>query len=290
MSVKDDPRARANTFATVVGESAASVLSQVAGAPWTAAATPAEDESRSPILVRFQATDSLRGEFAFLLDLRDAAKLSKLFVGEDWTNAPTEMSSDDAEAVDELLRQIAGTAATALRPHFGKLELHFAGHDVPNWNVEDRWTIELQSSGHVIRLHLQLSTELVSPIPPEPEHTSHELLPTPALAPASASHEKKPANTGDLVRNLLNDGNLDLLLDIELGVTLRFGRREMLMKDILELSTGSVIELDRMVTEPVDLLVDRKIIARGEVVIVEGNYGLRVTEVTTPQQRIDCLQ
>ncbi|HZQ96258.1 MAG TPA: flagellar motor switch protein FliN [Candidatus Sulfotelmatobacter sp.] len=77
-------------------------------------------------------------------------------------------------------------------------------------------------------------------------------------------------------------GNLDLLLDVELGVTLRFGERRMLLREVLELNAGAVIELDRLVQEPVDLLLDGRVIARGEVVVVDGNYGLRVTEIAAP--------
>jgi len=73
--------------------------------------------------------------------------------------------------------------------------------------------------------------------------------------------------------------NLDLLADVELDVTLCFGGRRMLLHEILQLASGSVVELDRQVQEPADLLLDGKLIARGEVVVVDGNYGLRVLEV-----------
>jgi flagellar motor switch protein FliN/FliY len=72
-------------------------------------------------------------------------------------------------------------------------------------------------------------------------------------------------------------------MDLELEVTLRFGGRNLLLKDVLELGPGSVLELDRQVQEPADLLLDGKMIARGEVVMVNGNYGLRVSEVFTSQ-------
>jgi len=74
---------------------------------------------------------------------------------------------------------------------------------------------------------------------------------------------------------------LGMLMDVELVVTVRFGGRRMPLKDILDLCAGSVVELDQQVQEPVDLLLDGKLIARGEVVVVDGNYGLRVTEVLT---------
>lgn len=73
--------------------------------------------------------------------------------------------------------------------------------------------------------------------------------------------------------------NLELLRDAELEVTLRFGEGEMALRDILELDTGAVIELDRQLQEPAELFAGGKLVARGEVVVVDGNYGLKVTEV-----------
>ena len=68
-------------------------------------------------------------------------------------------------------------------------------------------------------------------------------------------------------------------MDVELKLALRFGSRRMLLQEILDLGTGAVVELDRRVQEPVELLLDGKLVARGEVVVVDGNYGLRVTEM-----------
>ena len=76
--------------------------------------------------------------------------------------------------------------------------------------------------------------------------------------------------------------NLDLVMNVELNVTLRFGQRQLSLREVLELTTGSVVELDRQVEEPVELLLNGMVIARGEAVVIDGNYGLRVTEVTQP--------
>jgi flagellar motor switch protein FliN len=76
--------------------------------------------------------------------------------------------------------------------------------------------------------------------------------------------------------------NLNLVMDVELNVSLRFGQRRLPLSDVLGLSSGSIVELDRMVDEPVELYLDGKLIARGEAVIVDGNYGLRVTEIPQP--------
>jgi flagellar motor switch protein FliN len=67
-----------------------------------------------------------------------------------------------------------------------------------------------------------------------------------------------------------------------LNVTLRFGQRRLTLREVMELTSGSVIELDRQVDEPVELLLDGKVIARGEAVVIDGNYGLRVTDVPQP--------
>jgi flagellar motor switch protein FliN/FliY len=76
--------------------------------------------------------------------------------------------------------------------------------------------------------------------------------------------------------------NLRLVMDVELNVSVLFGQRQLPLRDVLALASGSVVELDRMVDEPVELLLDGKLIARGEAVIVDGNYGLRVTEIPQP--------
>jgi len=83
---------------------------------------------------------------------------------------------------------------------------------------------------------------------------------------------------------------LELLLDVELEASLRFGCREMPLGEILDLGPGDVVELDRHVSDPVDLIVGDKIVARGEVVLVNGNFGLRVSEVAAPRKRLESIR
>ena len=86
------------------------------------------------------------------------------------------------------------------------------------------------------------------------------------------------------------DNGLGLLCDVELDATLQFGSREMLLREVLELGPGDVIELDRHISDPVDLVVGDRIVARGEVVVANGNFALRVTEVATPQFRLESIR
>src|SRR5271155_5610271 len=85
------------------------------------------------------------------------------------------------------------------------------------------------------------------------------------------------------------DGGVGLLCDVELDATLQFGSREMSLREVLELGPGDVIELDRHVSDPVDLVVGDRIVARGEVV-ASGNFALRITEVATPQLRLESIR
>jgi flagellar motor switch protein FliN/FliY len=97
---------------------------------------------------------------------------------------------------------------------------------------------------------------------------------------ATADHERTPSEEDG--KTAQKHVNLDLVMDVELNVTLRFGRRRLTLREVLDLTSGSVVELDRQVEEPVELLLDGVVIAKGEAVVIDGNYGLRVTEVLQP--------
>lgn len=80
--------------------------------------------------------------------------------------------------------------------------------------------------------------------------------------------------------------NLDLLMDIKLQLTVELGRTELPIKKVLELTRGSIIELEKVAGEPVELYANGKLVAHGEVVVIEDNFGLRITSITEPEERI----
>ena len=83
--------------------------------------------------------------------------------------------------------------------------------------------------------------------------------------------------------------NLELLLEVELDLSVSFGRTVLPLEDVLKLSSGSIVELNRSAADPVDVLVNDSVIARGEVVVVDGNYGIRVTEIVSRKERIRSI-
>ena len=85
------------------------------------------------------------------------------------------------------------------------------------------------------------------------------------------------------------EANLDLILDIPLSVTVELGRSKMLINDLLQLGQGSVIELTKLVGDPLEVLVNDKLVARGEVVVVNEKFGVRLTDIVTPMERVKSL-
>jgi flagellar motor switch protein FliN/FliY len=110
-------------------------------------------------------------------------------------------------------------------------------------------------------------------------------VPLEAPKVAEDSTSLKPALSDDLAK-VAGSRTFELLLDVELPVSVSFGRATLRISDALNLVSGSLIELDRALTDPVELLVNNSVIARGEVVVVEGNYGVRLTEIVSHRERL----
>jgi flagellar motor switch protein FliN/FliY len=104
-----------------------------------------------------------------------------------------------------------------------------------------------------------------------------QIAPSPPKPPAREEHDGE------------NLTNLNLLLDIPLEITAELGRTRMIIHDLLQLGQGSVIELNKLAGEPLEILVNHKLIARGEVVVVNEKFGIRLTDIISPMERIKQL-
>jgi flagellar motor switch protein FliN/FliY len=262
------------------------VLSQVAGVPViveaeaegeSEATVAAADSSEVGVVYRF--SNVLTGEMAILSASAGAVQLAQIL-----TSEPADPSAafdvDRREAYQELLNQVAGQVATSVKAAAkDEVEIKPSGSGVPAWQPAIRSGIRIAADKlGPIHLSLALSKELAESL------RALEAKDRSGVADAEPAFE--PRSDSVIGRN----SNLELLLDVTLDATIRFGEKQMLLRDVLELYPGVAIALDRKVQEPVELLVGGRIVACGEVVIVDGNYGLRVTEIITPQQRIATLQ
>lgn len=119
-----------------------------------------------------------------------------------------------------------------------------------------------------------------------------ELILTPPAAASEPDSRSSRARSDDepAAPEVFRSRTMELLLDVDLPVSISFGRTQLAMKDVLKLTTGSIVELNRGVNEPVEVLVNRCLIARGEVVVVEGNYGVRIQEIASRQDRLRSLR
>ncbi len=233
-----------------------------------------------------------RGEMALRLPAASGTRLARKFLGgtaaEGSTAAPTtaegispedispeRISAENKEALEELLRQIAGLAATALAATAGgEVQLHLSASAAPSWSSDAVVCLQTRDeAGTSITLEIQISPALAAALRPLEQSTPS----APTLSPASASTAVQPSPLSSTLPAA--SSSYSRLMDVGLDVKLRFGTRRMLLRDVLALSAGVVVELDNALHSPVDLLLDGRLIAQGDVVIVDGKYGLRITEV-----------
>ena len=111
------------------------------------------------------------------------------------------------------------------------------------------------------------------------------------IAWEDANTSKENIKTDDTAKHTSKNGspNLDFILDIPLKVSVELGRTKLLVNELLQLSQGSVIELNKLAGEPLEVLVNDKLIARGEAVVVNEKFGVRITDIMTPMERIEKL-
>jgi len=209
------------------------------------------------------AQASLQGEascrLAFGVSTSTALQLARAMMGETPDDAAT-FTPEDQELLVEFWRQSLGRASADLKPMLADMAIQYVDATAPEWQSAMAAAVTLESDKAKIEFLVQLSMEMVRRLA--------------AAEPAATGVDEVPASAISTTVN-----NLDLLLDVPLAVTLRFGQRRMPLREILQLTSGSVVELDRKAEDAVDLLLDERLIARGQVVVVDGCYGLRVSEV-----------
>jgi flagellar motor switch protein FliN len=182
----------------------------------------------------------------------------------------------------EILGQSLGVMARSIGAVFGHEVTCEAGveraalHDVGGWAAVTMRFPDTELPPMHLALGGRLLSALASPPRPEIEH--------------AVAAEPPPALPVDAGEPLPRSRTMDLLLDVDLPVSISFGKTQIPLKDVLKLTTGSIVELNRGVNDQVEVLVNQCLIARGEVVVVEGNYGVRIQELASRQDRLRSLR
>src|SRR6266403_847901 len=250
------------------------VLSQVSGTASGKSAVfeissqplPAAD---SDVWYMVVAGGAVHGEMTLRLPAASGTSLAQKFLGEAEPAVEgitvENITPENKQALEELLRQIAGLAATALASTAGgEVQLHLSASTAPSWSSDAIVCLQTRNeAGTAITVEIQISPALAAELQPR-------VQPTPAGQ--TSAQPSPPSSTPP-------SSSYGRLMDVGLDVKLRFGTRRMLLRDVLALSAGVVVELDNALHSPVDLLLDGRLIAQGEVVVVDGKYGLRITDV-----------
>jgi len=264
------------------------VLSQISGQPNTfEIVLEPMVATDSDLFYAIVASGAVQGEMEIRLSTSSALRLASRFLGESEPspdqNSGT-ISDEKREALDELLRQIGGLAATGVAGiTAGQVQFQFKRGEAP-WSRNSDQIATLRTrdeAGIEIAFEIRLSPALVSSIEAQTSASHHPpQVPSPApaaLPPESRREQPRSDSSPDA------SAAFERLHQVELGVKLRFGTRSMLLRDVLALSSGLVVELDNKLNSPVDLLLDGRVIARGDVVVIDGMYGLRVTDIPDPK-------
>lgn len=265
-----------HSFVDALRKATKDVFSQALNSHWEVeidTSDPAPSVDSSALCFQLAASGGLQGNAQIQIERSKALLLAQNFLAEP-VDPSAEMDKDRKDALEELLRQVAGLAATALGSLFHETKLEISSVEPVTWQGVDLVLTASGASSAKVAMDIRLSTELLASLSSAPVKVV-------AVTPAANVEASNTAVT--------RESNFDLLLGVNLSLTLRFGQRILPLREILDLASGSVIELDHEVQDPADLLLGDKVIARGQVVIVDGNYGIRITEVTDARQRIATL-
>jgi len=183
----------------------------------------------------------------------------------------------------EILGQWTSALTRALGFHLGHEVTAGSGAEKGPPDTPHEWITVSLTFGEtgLPRIAVAFSAPLLAVLtaPPSAEDTAEE-----ASAPQHALATQPAEGVPGMARTM------DLLLDVELPVSISFGKTQLALKDVLKLTTGSIVELNRGVNEPVEVLVNHCLVARGEVVVVEGNYGIRIQQISSRQDRLRSLR
>lgn len=199
-------------------------------------------------------------------------------------------SADDASSKDaflEVVRQSLSQIATKVGDRSGaEVELR-GGREVASYSEGFQWQeISLAFGGALPPCAIGISPELEAALTNKVQEAQASTAAAAGTEPFITSSLEQQGSTAPVPRN---SKTLDLLLEVDLPIGVSFGRTQMRLKEALKLTTGSIVELNRSVTEPVEIIVNNCVIARGEVVVVDGNYGVRILEIISREERLRTL-
>lgn len=243
--------------------------------------------------VRLSFSGPTAGKGIILVQPSLATALGDMMLGGDG-ESKEEMNDEDLDALKEIISNIAGAMSTTLASQ----------KELPKFTIKTDEALFIPDNGEVdldgyakmfvysfslgtinTLIMFAIDTDIVEALEgPSAVTTSN--------ASSSVSAASLSGNSQSYERKLDDSEmkNIGLILDVKLPVRVRIGKKKMLLKDVLSMDIGSVIELNQLANDPLDILVDDNVIAQGEVVIVDGNFGVQITSIGSKRDRLTKLK
>lgn len=239
-----------------------------------------ESDIAAPLaLIMIEASGAKGGKLSVALSVSLATALGDLMLGGDGAEL-TEMNDDDLDATKEIVSNIFGSLGTSISAQQDMPQLTFeikeitfiAEGTMPVEGMSKQYLYEMGIASTNAQMILAADSDFISNFE---EVTQEAEAPSSNTTPSLSEEELK---------------NISLIMDVELPVRVRIGTKTVLLKDVLNMDIGSIVELDQLANEPLDVLIGDKIIAKGEVIIVDGNFGVQIVEIDTPKDRLNQLR
>jgi len=233
----------------------------------------------------------IEGKIALCMPPALATALGDMMMGGEG-ESKEEMNDEDLDAAKEIVSNIFGGFSTSLsaQKEVPKLTFNIDSIDFIGENDEISlekyhkiYTYDVTVSAVNSQLYIALDKNIESKFEEETQSKQEKTAQTTKKHSANTCSEEEDLSVSEMK-------NISLIMDVKLPVRVRIGSRKMLLKDVLSMDIGSVIELNQLANDPLDILVGDKIIAQGEVVIVDGNFGIQISEIGSKRERLEKLR
>ncbi|GAA7448481.1 flagellar motor switch protein FliY [Helicobacter pylori] len=240
--------------------------------------------------VVISAIEKEEGSIELLAPVVLVTALSDLMLGGEGASKE-EMDNDDLDAFKEMASNIFGAIATSLKSQELLPKLNFTtinaeiAKELPKKEDYAKAMVFSFKMEAIKESQIILLTTAAFERQFEKTHKEEKEETT-----KSATEATEEIKTHDASLENIEIRNISMLLDVKLNVKVRIGQKKMILKDVVSMDIGSVVELDQLVNDPLEILVDDKVIAKGEVVIVDGNFGIQITDIGTKKERLEQLK
>ena len=245
------------------------------------------------VLLELSISGAIDANAMVALPANLSASLSDMMLGEDVSDRE-DVSDDDLDATKEIVSNIFGAIGNTLSAQKEMPVLSFKIENIKFIDGDDEISLESFSKMFVYKFSMDSLKSLLMFIMDEKlvsslSGTSQDSKPEPSVQ-EQVSKSVSMDSCGHIELSGDEINNISLIMDVKLPVRVRIGKKKMLLKDVLNMDIGSVIELNQLANDPLDILVDNHVIAQGEVVIVDGNFGVQITTIGTKKERLNQLK